>query len=51
VTNPAYLQPVDDGLPMRSGGDYARAKLQVVQEYLNMAMTAVKTKPWRTSFY
>lgn len=51
MTNPDYLKPVDDGLPMRSGGTYARAELQVVQEYLNMAMTAVKRRPWRSSFY
>ncbi len=51
MTNPAYLKPVDDGLPMRSGGEHARQKLRVVEEYLNMAMTAVKKSPWRSSFY
>ncbi|MBN8592255.1 MAG: three-Cys-motif partner protein TcmP [Anaerolineae bacterium] len=51
MTNPAYLQPIDDGLPMRSGGDYALAKLKVVEEYLKISMTAVKNTNWRSSFY
>jgi len=46
-----YLQPVDDGLPMRSGQSYALAKLKVVELYLKIAMTAMRDKPWRATYY
>ncbi len=37
-----YLEPIEDGLPMRNGERYAIAKLKVVELYLAMAMKAVK---------
>lgn len=36
---------------MRDGQQYAKAKLKVVQLYLEMAMTAVKDNPWRAKYY
>ncbi len=46
-----YLQPIDDGLPMRMGESYAVPKLKVVELYLQMAMNAVKDNPWRATYY
>lgn len=46
-----FLREVGDGLYVRPSQEYALDKLNALKVYLNMAMTAVGKKPWRSSFY
>ena len=41
-----YLEPVDDGLAMRSGGVYAKDKLNILRRVLYMFTTSMRGKPW-----
>lgn len=46
-----FLQPVDDGLPMRSAGQWAKLKLDVLGYYITLSTRAMKNKLWRRRFY
>lgn len=44
--NPAYLNPVDDGLSARDSQEYARLKLKALEVYLEITTTSMRNKPW-----
>jgi three-Cys-motif partner protein len=46
-----FLLPEDDGLPTRLSNDYAKHKLKAVEDYLQMASTAMRSKPWCARFF
>lgn len=46
-----YLQPVDDGLPMRSSQPYALYKLGALRHYLLQANAVMNKHPWRAKCY
>ena len=46
-----YLQPEDDGLPMRSSGRWVAEKLDYLQRYINFFENSMHTKPWRKRHY
>jgi three-Cys-motif partner protein len=41
-----YLEPVDDGLPMRDSKDYAEDKLRIIEAYVHMFIVSMRGKPW-----
>jgi len=45
-----YLQPEDDGLPMRSAGPWAKAKLDYLARYIDVFETAMREK-WAVRHY
>lgn len=51
MSTPQYLEPVDDGLPMRPSGRWAKRKLAVLARYITTSTIAMKNKPWRRRFY
>jgi len=51
MSTPQYLEPVDDGLPMRPSGAWAKDKLSVLARYIATSTTAMKKLPWRKRFY
>jgi len=40
----SYLEPVDDGLPMREAGKWAAAKLDYLQRYIDVFETSMRDK-------
>jgi three-Cys-motif partner protein len=46
-----YLQPQDDGLPMRPYGPWVAEKLDYLERYINIFETAMHSKPWRKRHY
>jgi three-Cys-motif partner protein len=51
MTNPDYLQPVDDGLPMREAGEWAAVKLDYLERYIHVFETSMREKKWRRRYY
>lgn len=49
--NSDYLRPVDDGLPMRDSGDYAKDKLKILEAYIHRFIVAMRGKQWRAINY
>jgi len=47
----AYLQPQDDGLPMRESGAWVAEKLDYLARYINIFETSMHDKPWRKRHY
>lgn len=45
-----YLQPVDDGLPMRESGPWAAVKLDYLRRYIDVFETSMRNK-WRIRYY
>lgn len=45
-----YLQPADDGLPMRSSGPWAAEKLDYLKRYINIFETSMRER-WRVRNY
>ncbi|MBN2469073.1 MAG: hypothetical protein JXN59_00005, partial [Anaerolineae bacterium] len=47
-----FLQPIDDGLPMRSSQEYAALyKLKALSLYLEITNTAMHKKPWIDRYF
>lgn len=46
-----YLQPVDDGLPMRESGEWAEKKLDILGHYITTSTIAMAKRPWRSRVY
>ncbi len=46
-----YLQPEDDGLPMRSSGPWVAEKLDYLRRYIDIFETSMRDKPWRKRHY
>jgi len=46
-----YLQPIDDGLPMRPSGSWVAAKLDYLMRYIDIFETSMHSKPWRKRRY
>ena len=46
-----YLQPQDDGLPMRPYGPWVAEKLDYLERYINIFETSMHSKPWRKRHY
>lgn len=42
-----YLQPQNDGLPLRSSGQWVAEKLFYLKRYVDMFETSMRQKPWR----
>ncbi len=47
---PPYLEPQDDGLPMRQAGPWAADKLDYLARYINVFETAMREK-WAVRYY
>ena len=47
----SYLEPEDDGLVMRPSGSWAREKLDYLERYVHVFITAMHGKPWRGIHY
>lgn len=47
----SYLEPIDDGLPMRESGPWVAEKLDYVARYLNIFITSMKNKQWKALNY
>ena len=47
----SYLQPQDDGLPMRLSGSWVAEKLDYLERYINIFETSMHSKPWRERHY
>lgn len=45
------LNTRDDGLPVRSSGSWALAKLDYLARYMDAFVNAVSDKPWRAMHY
>jgi len=48
---PAYLQPEEDGLPMREFGPWVVEKLDYLERYINVFEISMRDKPWRKRHY
>ena len=46
-----YLQPEDDGLPIREFGSWVAEKLDYLKRYIDIFVTAMHGKPWRRMHY
>jgi three-Cys-motif partner protein len=46
-----YLQPQDDGLPMRSSGPWVAEKLDYLNRYIDIFETSMYSRPWRRRHY
>jgi three-Cys-motif partner protein len=46
-----YLQPVEDGLPLRKSGPWVEEKLHYVERYLQRFIIAMRDKPFRAIRY
>ena len=51
MTTNILLQPVDDGLPMRPSGRWAKKKLSILEHYIATSTVAMQNKPWRRRYY
>ena len=51
ISTSSLLQPVDDGLPMRDSGEWAKDKCDILARYIDTSTYAIKDKPWRRRFY
>ena len=47
----SYLQPQDDGLPMRPSGAWVAEKLDYLKRYIDIFATSMHDKPWRARHY
>jgi three-Cys-motif partner protein len=47
----AYLQPQDDGLPMRESGDWVAEKLDYLERYIAIFENSMYKQPWRARHY
>lgn len=47
----SYLEPIDDGLPMRESGTWVAEKLDYVARYLNIFITSMRNKQWKALNY
>jgi three-Cys-motif partner protein len=47
----SYLQPVDDGLPMRESRPYVCDKLEYIKRYVNTFSTSMKNQKWHSINY
>jgi three-Cys-motif partner protein len=47
----SYMQPQEDGLPMRSSGPWVAEKLDYLERYINIFETSMRDKPWRRRHY
>jgi three-Cys-motif partner protein len=47
----SYLQPQDDGLPMRESGSWVIEKLDYLKRYIDIFSTSMHGKPWRAIHY
>ena len=47
----SYLQPQDDGLPMRPSGSWVAEKLDYLERYINIFEISMHSKPWRKRHY
>jgi three-Cys-motif partner protein len=48
---PDYLQPEDDGLPMRESGSWAAEKLDYLKRYIDIFETSMHSQSWRRRNY
>ena len=46
-----YLEPQEDGLPMRPSGAWAMEKLDYLQRYIDIFVTSMRNRPWRAMHY
>jgi three-Cys-motif partner protein len=46
-----YLEEKDDGLLMRSSGDYAKDKLKILEAYVRMFIVSMRPQNWRAINY
>lgn len=46
-----YLEPQDDGLPMRPAGPWVAEKLDYLERYIDIFETSMHGKPWRKRHY
>jgi three-Cys-motif partner protein len=46
-----YLQPQDDGLPMRESGQWVAEKLDYLERYIAIFENSMFSKPWRARHY
>jgi three-Cys-motif partner protein len=46
-----YLQPEDDGLPLRKFGPWVAEKLDYLRRYIDIFETSMHGKPWRERHY
>lgn len=47
----SYMQPQEDGLPMRSSGSWVAEKLDYLERYINIFEISMRDKPWRRRHY
>lgn len=47
----AYLEPQDDGLPMRESGEWVAEKLDYLERYIGIFENSMHAKPWRARHY
>jgi three-Cys-motif partner protein len=47
----SYLEPRDDGLPMRPSGSWVAEKLDYLERYITIFETSMHNKPWRRRHY
>lgn len=47
----AYLEPQDDGLPMRESGEWVAEKLDYLERYTAIFENSMHGKPWRARHY
>ena len=46
-----YLEPVDDGLPMRNASEHTKNKLLALKSFIEMFLNGTKNMPWRAWNY
>ncbi len=49
--DPRYQRPVDDSLPIRDTGEWAKEKLWYIERFVAQFLTAMRGKPWRALQY
>ena len=47
----SYLESVDDGLPTRDSGEYAKEKLGILNRFLHMFTVSMRRRPWMALNY
>jgi three-Cys-motif partner protein len=45
------IEPVEDGLPLRESGPWAKDKLRLLEAYMSVFHTSMKKKSWRAFHY
>ncbi len=46
-----YLQPCDDGLPLRRSGLWVSEKLHYLRRYIDIFAASMRNQPWRERYY